>query len=293
MVEKKTAPIAVIVVNYKTPDLTRNALVALCNSTILPEQIIVVDNNSNDGLVELVRKDFARVEIIVNAKNVGFAKANNQAIRNVVKQPFIWLLNSDTETGRESLEQLYTYMEAHPRVAVVGPQLMYPGGEFQSVGGYFPSISSVFSYLLPVVAILPKKMRYQMKGVALYPQPLSVEVKDLDYVTGAACLLRKEALDEVGMLAEDYFMYFEETDLCFRLKKAGWKIRAINTDPVMHIYGGSFKTKYDSYRLKLFLQSLEIFVKKNYTGLKKWVMILEIKILGPLSLVLKKLKSIL
>ncbi|MBP9732121.1 MAG: glycosyltransferase family 2 protein [Candidatus Magasanikbacteria bacterium] len=293
MKEKNSVPVSVVIVHYKTLEFTQKALHALYDSTVIPAQVIVVDNNSHDGLVESVKKDFPQVEIIVNTENIGFAKANNQAMRNVVKQPFIWLLNSDTETGTDSLAQLYMYIEAHPRVAAVGPQLVYPTGEFQSVGGYFPSVSNIFSYFLPVGAIFPKKMRFRVKSIALYPQTLSVDAKNLDYVTGAACLLRKEAVDQVGMLAEEYFMYFEETDLCFRFKRAGWEVCVINTDPVMHVYGGSFKTKYDSRRLKLFIESLEMFVTKNYTGLKKWIMIFEIKMLGSLSMVLKRLKSVL
>lgn len=293
MENKKIVSVSVIIVNYKTPELTRKALMALYNSSVTPAQVIVVDNNSNDGLVEKIKTEFPDVLIIENHENIGFAKANNQAIKSVVDQSFVWLLNSDTETGIKSLGNLYEYITAHPRVAVVGPQLVYPTREFQSVGGYFPSPSNVFLYLLPFTIFFPKRLRYKLKSIALYPQPVSVEGKELDYVTGAACLLRKEALDEVGMLGEDYFMYFEETDMCFRFKQAGWEVRVINTDPVMHVYGGSFKTKYDPRRLTLFLESMQIFIKKNYTGTRKWIMIFEIKILGPISSVCKRLKSIL
>lgn len=293
MIEQKIVPVSVIIINYKTPELTINAIRALYKSTVIPAQIILVDNCSNDGCVDKVRKFFPSISIIENLNNVGFAKANNKAIREVVNQPFVWLLNSDTETGPKSLEMLYEYIIRYPKLAAVGPQLVYPTRELQSVGGFFPSLSNVFLYLLPLTFFFPKKIRRRFKTLALYPQPIPQEGKELDYVTGAACFLRKAALEQVGVLAEDYFMYFEETDLCFKLKQAGWGVRVVNTDPVMHIYGGSFKTRYDSHRLKLFLESLQIFVKKNYIGFRKWAIISEIKVLGPLSLVLKKLKSIL
>ena len=112
-------------------------------------------------------------------------------------------------------------------------------------------------------------------------------------MTGAASLLRRKALDEVGLMPEDYFMYFEETDMCFRMKKAGWQVKAIDCEPVMHVYGGSFRTKHDSRRLSLFQESLVMFVKKNYTGLKKSIILLEVFLFGRLSILLKGLKVLL
>jgi len=137
---------------------------------------------------------------------------------------------------------------------------------------------------------LPLNIKRKIKALGLYPQPIPDSGLELDYVTGAAMFLRKKTLDEVGLLGEDYFMYFEETDLCWRMKKAGWKVVAINTDPVMHVYGGSFKTKYDRKRLKLFLESLMIFVRKNYKGIKKYIILLEVLSLGRLSIALKSFK---
>lgn len=291
MENKQTVPVSVIIVNYKTKELTYKALMSLYGSSVLPREIIVVDNHSEDGLIEAVKKDFPEVIVVVNKENLGFAKANNRAIREYSTQPYIWLLNSDTETGEKSLEELYTYMSEHQEVGALSPQLIYPTGEWQSVGGYFPTISNVFTYLIPITIFLPKKNRQRLKTIALFPQPLLKDGIELDYVTGAACMLRKEALEEVGLLAEDYFMYFEETDLCFRLKSAGWQVRAINTDPVLHIYGGSFKTKYDEKRLRLFLNGLRIFIKKYIKGLSRLVMMGQIMCLGSISLWLKRLKS--
>lgn len=290
---KNKVPVSVIVVNYKTKDYTLSALRALFASSVLPEQVILVDNNSQDGSLEAIQAAFPDIEYIANTVNTGFARANNQAIRDLATEPFIWLLNSDTETGRQSLEQLYTYIKSHPKVGAVGPQLVYPTGAFQSIGGYFPTPSNVLRYLIPFGWFLPVAVKRKLKNIALFPQPVPTDGIRLDYVTGAASLLRKQALDEVGLLAEDYFMYFEETDLCYRLKWAGWDIIAIDTEPVMHVYGGSFKTKYDKRRLGIFLESLIIFAKKHYTGWKKWAIIAEVKLFGPISLVLKRVKNVL
>ena len=290
---ENTLPVSVIVVSFNTKELTRKALRALFNTSKLPAQVVVVDNDSKDGSVDMVKEEFPEVVVIENKENLGFAKGNNVAIRQLASQPYIWLLNSDTETGKNSLELLVEYIEKHPEVGALGPQMLYPNGELQSVGGYFPSIVNVFYYLLPLVFFLPRVWRCRLKSIALFPQPIPDGGLDLDYVTGAASLLRRKALDEVGLMPEDYFMYFEETDMCFRMKKAGWQVKAIDCEPVMHVYGGSFRTKHDSRRLSLFQESLVMFVKKNYTGLKKSIILLEVFLFGRLSILLKGLKVLL
>jgi len=282
--------VSIIIVNYNTRELVRRALDALYYSSILPEQIIIVDNNSSDGSAEMIKKEFSEVALIESKENLGFAKANNLAIRKFANQTYVWLLNSDTETGKNSLKELFDFMEGNKKVGAIEPSLVYPNGGWQSVGGYFPSARNVFLYLFPFSYFLPLNIKRKIKALGLYPQPIPDSGLELDYVTGAAMFLRKKTLDEVGLLGEDYFMYFEETDLCWRMKKAGWKVVAINTDPVMHVYGGSFKTKYDRKRLKLFLESLMIFVRKNYKGIKKYIILLEVLSLGRLSIALKSFK---
>jgi hypothetical protein len=284
-------PVSVVISTYKTREVTLKALAALFATAPLPAQVILIDNCSNDGSVEVYKQAYPQVEYVVNEKDLGFAGSNNRAIRDFTTQPYIWLLNSDTETGQHSLEQLYQYMEVHPNVGAVGPQLIYPNGTLQSTGGYFPSPLNVFLYLFPISKFLPKSVKKKIKQIALFPQPIPEEGLELDYVTAAAVLLRKKALDEAGLLAEDFYMYFEETDLCLRLKKRGWKRTVISTEPVMHIYGGSFKTQFDKRRLKLTLQSLVLFIKKNYIGWRRYVMLFEIFLLGDFSLLVKRLKN--
>lgn len=289
---QQKVPVSVIIVSFNTRDLTRKALIALRNSSILSEQIIVVDNNSEDGSAEMIKKEFPEAILFESRGNLGFAKANNLAIKDLANQPYIWLLNSDTETGRSTLKELFEYMRDHHDVGALSPLLIYPDGKLQSVGGFFPNIYNVFLYMFPISYFFSLFLRKRLKTIALYPQSMPNTGMKLDYVTGAAMFLRKEALDNAGLLGEEYFMYFEEVDLCWRFKKAGWKVMAVNSDPVTHVYGGSFKTKYDRKRLKLFLESLMIFVRKNYKGIKKHIILSEVLLLGRLSIALKSLKKI-
>jgi len=284
-------PVSVVIVHYKTLDLTRKALLALFASISLPEQVIVVDNNSEDGIDIMIKKEFPEVLIIVSKENLGFAKGNNLALRQCAKSKYVWLLNSDTETGKKTLFELCSFLDSHNKVGAVGPSLAYPDGSMQSPGGYFPSGCNVLRYLLPIGYLFPILWRQRLKDMALYPQILPPEGLELDYATGAALMVRQEVLKDVGLLPEDYFMYFEETDLCFRMKRKGWKVMALKTEPVMHVYGGSFKTKYDPRRLKIFLDSLKLFVHKNYIGLKKFIILSEVFIFGRFSVWLKGIKN--
>lgn len=287
-----SAAVTVIIVSFNTKELTRRALQALLVSSVTPDKVIVVDNNSADGSADMVAATFPTVQLIRNTHNVGFAKANNQAIQ-LATTPYVWLLNSDTETGRRSLEQLVTYMEAHPRVAALGPQLVYPDGSLQSVGGYFPTVTNVFHYLFSTKTFLPTALRRSLRSIALYPQPLPGEGTVVEYVTGSALLLRRAALQECGMLAEEYFMYFEEADLCLRLGQRGWQCAVVDTEPVMHVYGGSFASARSPRRLTLFLESLCIFARKNYTGLTRALILLQVVLFGRLSIFLKsKMRSV-
>jgi GT2 family glycosyltransferase len=289
--DKKIVPVTVVVVSFNTRELTRKAILALRDSVVLPEEIIVVDNNSTDGSKEMITEDFPEIRLVTNSENLGFARANNLAIGLAKEAKYVWLLNSDTEAGLKTLGELYDYMEANEKIGALEPQLVYPDSSGQSVGGFFPGILNVFLYLLPLFYFFPASFKRRLKSLALYPQELPVVGLELDYVTGAAMFLRKAALDQVGLLGEDYFMYFEETDLCWRLGRAGWQVRAIKTDPVMHVYGGSYKGRYDAKRLKIFLDSLKIFVKKYYSGPRKYIILAEVFLLGRLSLWIKQHKN--
>ena len=284
-------PVSVVIVNFNTKVLTCNALRALYRSSKLPEQVIVVDNDSHDDSVASIKQEFPEVILIETHKNLGFAGGNNRGVKEVANQPYIWLLNSDTETGEKSLEQLYNYISSHSEVGAVGPQLVYPTRALQSVGGYFPTFFNVLYYLLPFTYFFPKKIRENFHSIALYPQVVPAGGLNPDYVTGAALMVRKEVIDQVGLMPEEYFMYFEETDWCYQMRKAGWQLTVVGCEPVMHVYGGSFKTKYDARRLNMFLGSLRRFVKKNYSGVKKYLILAELFLLGQISIYLKILKS--
>ncbi len=282
--------ISTIIVSYNTKELTRKCLASLFASDLLPGEVIVVDNNSSDGSAQMVKEEFPNVHLVTNKENVGFAKANNQAIKEATGK-YIFLLNSDTEIGAKTLRQMHDFLEANGNVAGVVPQLVYPDKSWQSVGGYFPTFFNVFRYLIPFPFLFPAAVRKKLKDIAIFRQETPAQGLELDYITGAAAMFRKSVLDEVGLLGEEYFMYFEETDLCWRVRRAGYGLMAIKTDSLVHVYGGSYKGRYDSKRIGIFLESLQIFVKKNYSGIKRASILLEIRLLKNISLKIKSLRQ--
>jgi len=279
--------VAAIVASYNTRDFTRVALLSLKKSEYPLSQIIVVDNASVDGSVEMVAQEFPEVRLIKNQTNVGFARACNQGIALCTTETYIWLVNSDAEVHPQTLTTLVAYLDHHKRVGMLGPVLYYPDGSLQSSGGFFPSFFNVFRYLLPIASLFPQAFRKRLRDMALYPQVIPEEGFVVDYATGAACVLRKNALEDVGVLAEEYFMYFEETDLAWRMHQKQWEVRIIPTPPVVHVYGGSYKRKHDPKRLHIFLRSLSLFVQKNYHGVSRLSILFLIRILGPFSVALK------
>lgn len=288
MTKNNILPVSVIIVNFNTKVLTESAISSVYNGTYLPKEIILVDNNSTEKGVDDIKKRFPEIILIKNSENIGYARANNMAIKEVSSQSYLWLLNSDTEIGSNTLKQLYDFMEGNHDVGIISPQLVYPNGEFQSVGGFFPSIINIVLHFIPVHKVLPVNIKKKFKLMGVLGQQIDGKFI-LDYVTGAALFLRMSITEKTGLLVEDFFMYFEETDLCWRVKKMGFKIYAINTSPVMHIHGASFKNKYDIKRLQLFNQSLIKFIHKNYKGIVKSIMLIELFLLGGISIRIKSL----
>lgn len=282
-----SVPVSVIIVSFNTKDLTRKALEALFRSDAQPKQVIVVDNASSDGSADMVRAEFPNVTVVSNAENKGFAEANNQGLA-LTDQPYVWFLNSDTETGIKTLGQLVEYMEVYPRIGAVGPQLVYPNGSLQSVGGFFPTTINVFLYFIPIHKLLPDRIVRKLRLIGVSPQLIPKDGLNIDYATGAALFVRKKAVDRVNGFPTHYFMYFEETDLCYRLQQNGWEIKVIDVEPVMHVAGGSYKTQYDRRRLKAFISGLRTFTRTNYRGVKKMFILTECAFLASISMFLKR-----
>lgn len=228
--------LGIVIVHYNTAGLLRGCLSSLRGCT-LPHRVVVVDNASTDDAVETVRREFPQVLLLANPENYGFARAANQGLRTLgfpeAEAPnYALLLNPDTRVEEGALEALVAFMEAHPEVGAAGPRLLNPDGSIQENAFTFPTLLMSFFDFFPIHGRLyrsPLNGRYrQMYGDSPFP---------IDHPLGACLLLRREALSQVGLLDEGYFMYVEEVDLCYRLKQAGWKVYHVPAARVLH-YGG-------------------------------------------------------
>lgn len=227
----KKFDLSIIIVNYNT-----KALLKQCLESIFNYKVIVVDNGSGDGSAEMVKKDFSKVKLIVNKKNLGFAKANNQALQQAQSE-YVLFLNSDTIVPKETIPKLLSYLEKHPEVGVVTPKLELRSGEIDpDCHRGFPQPWAAFCYFSGLEKLFPKS-----KFFGQYHQTwknLNV-VHEIDSCCGAFMLARKKILDEVGGFDESYFFYGEDLDLCYRIKQKGWKIIYYPKAKAIHYKGVS------------------------------------------------------
>jgi N-acetylglucosaminyl-diphospho-decaprenol L-rhamnosyltransferase len=183
-------------------------------------EVVVLDNASEDGSAEAVRERHPGVRVIAQQHRAGFGANHNTLIRATSRR-YVYVLNEDTTSEDWGLERMVAYLDANPRVAALGPRLVYPDGRPQASAWRFPG---------PAVAALG----LLTLGRAGVKQSGGAAVRDVDWVMGAAILLRREALDEVGLFDEGFFIYSEETDLCRRLRGAGWQVRYFPGVTVVH-----------------------------------------------------------
>jgi len=198
-------------------------------------EVIVVDNGSMDGSVETLYRQFPWVQVIANEQNVGFIRGSNQGIR-ASRGRYVLLLNPDTEVVGDALSLMVDYMQGHVGVGATGPQLRYPDGSIQSSRRRFPTLATAFLESTILQQWFPNNR--VLDQYYINDQPAD-DVQEVDWVTGACILLRREAIEQVGLLDESVFMYSEELDWCRRAKSVGWRVVYLPTAQVIHHEGKS------------------------------------------------------
>lgn len=221
-------------------------------------EIIVVDNASTDNTIGVAQRDFPEVELIISETNRGFAAANNLGIQKSRGQ-YIFFLNPDTIVRSRSLDSLINFMDENKDVGVCGPKLLNLDGSFQESIRGIPTFRAAlhrhtaFKYLYIFKGMYRK---WVMRDHAYDKQT------DVDQVMGAALMTRRSIIDQVGAMDERFFMYYEEVDLCYRIKKAGWRIVYVPESEITHI-GGSSSGQIPAEKRIMALTSLLKFFKKH------------------------------
>lgn len=216
--------LSIIIVSWNVRDLLGDCLRSIAAGRgDLELEVIIVDSGSSDGTPQMVEEAFGQeafpVRLIARPDNVGFPKGNNIGIRQA-QGHYILLLNPDTEIVGDALQVMVSYLEENGDVGVVGPQLRNPDGSVQSSRRRFPSLATAFWESTWLEPWAPQRLleRYYVLDRA------DDAPGDVDWVVGASLLTRREVVEQVGLLDEDYFMYSEELDWCRRIKDAGWRV---------------------------------------------------------------------
>ncbi len=255
--------LSVVIVNWNVRELLRRCLRSVLASqrlSGLAAEVIVVDNASSNGSTEMVKEEFPQVRLIANEENLGFTRANNQGIV-ASEGRYILLLNPDTEVLGDALGAMVEYMDAHPDVGALGPMLLNPDGSVQSSRRRFPTLATAFLESTVFQWELSRDNRV-LRRYYVFDRP-DDEVQEVDWVTGACILMRREAIEEVGPLDEGFFMYSEELDWCRRAKERGWKVIYLPEAKVVH-YGGKSSEQVVPFRHIQFQRSKIIYFRKHY-----------------------------
>lgn len=254
--------VSIIIVNWNAREYLRKCLTdVFAADSQQGYEVLLVDNASTDGSVECVQREYPLIEMIANKENVGFSRANNQGIRQSQGE-YILLLNPDTKIQPHAIHLLFDFLSIHPEAGIVGPRLLNLDGSVQTSCYPFPTPARELWRLLHLDRIYPFGSYDQSEWNLTQP-------REVDSLQGACLLIRREVFDQIGLLDEDYFMYTEEIDFCYRAKKAGWKVVWLPTAEVIHYGGQSTRQAAASMFLELYRSKLQFF-RKHHGRLAVW-----------------------
>ncbi len=255
--------ISVILISYNTIEMTKDALNHLFASLRNFEmEVIVIDNDSKDNSADILRSEYPQITLIENKKNVGFGRANNQALP-YIKGRYVLLLNTDAFVEADTISKTIQHMDANPQCGILGVKLLGRDGELQPSCRYFPTPWNLFLHRTGLSRIFRHaKMVDDMAWD-------HASVRDCDWVPGCYYLIRKDVIDQVGLFDPRYFLYSEEIDHCFAAKGAGWKVTYFPHSSVVHIGGESAKSDGEITSSGRQLSSLQIesellYFRKNH-----------------------------
>ena len=255
--------ISVIIVNYNVREFLNNALISLTKALEgYSAEIFVVDNASDDGSVELVQRNFPDVHLIANTSNVGFAKANNQAL-SLSKGKYLLLLNPDTLVQENTFENLLSFFSAHADAGMLGCKILNPDGSLQlSCRRSFPTPWTAFTKTFGLSTLFPKSKLFARYNLTYLDPDQTYEV---DAVSGSFMMVTRDVYDKIGGLDETFFMYGEDLDWCFRVQRSGRKVYYVPAVSIIHYKGESTKRS-DIDELNVFYNAMRLFVRKHHTG---------------------------
>jgi len=254
--------LSVIIVNYNVRAFLENALISIGKAMEgIDGEIIVADNASDDGSVEMMRGKFPNVTLIANEQNVGFAAANNQAFLHSRGEYFL-LINPDTIVQEDTFRVMIDFLDTHPEVGLAGCRILNPDGTLQlACRRSFPTPWVALTKIMGLSTLFSHSRIFGRYNLAYLDPDKTYEV---DAVSGSFMFVRRKAIEHVGILDDQFFMYGEDLDWCYRIKKAGWKIYYVHSTQIVHYKGQSVRRS-DIDDVKLFYHAMRLFVKKHFS----------------------------
>ena len=290
--------LSIIIVSYNTKELLVDCLKSIQKALqFISAEVFVVDNNSSDRTVSLIKKKFPKIKLIANKQNLGFSKANNQAIREA-QGKYILILNPDTRLMSDTIIKMIDFMQDNPQVAVSTCKVELPNGQLdRDCRRHFPTPWRAFCHFAGLSKIFATSQILDQYYYGYLPDDHQHEI---DSCAGAFMMVRKSAIAEVGLFDEDFFFYGEDLDWCYRFKEAGFKIVYTPITKIIHYKGAASGMKSTSAHLTKAtreskkkaiaesIRAMELFYKKHFTSqypfFITWLVILGIKILGQIRL---------
>ena len=268
--------ISVIIVNYNTKDLTIQCLNSVFRQKSVKVEVIVVDNSSSDDSVSAIKKLYPHILLLENKKNLGFARANNQAIERS-QGKFVLLLNSDTVLPEDdALFKMFQFLLNNPRVGIAGGKILKQGGTLDWPCKRSFQTPPIFFYRsLKLDKFFPHSKRFGKYHLTYLNED---EQHEVDAITGAFFMIRRETIQEIGLLDENLFMYSEDMDWCYRAKEHGWKVYYYPEVKVLHYKSESSKKK--SYQMIYWWYYSTWYVYKKHTAQKYNFLINYLVLLG-------------
>lgn len=258
--------VSIVIVNWNTRDVLRGCLRSIFEQTKdISFEVVVIDNASTDGSPDMVRTEFPSVILIDNTVNKGFAAANNQGLVRMAGR-YALLLNPDTIILDGAIQRCVALADAEPDIGVLGCQVLEDEHTIQKTGFSFPSVWTLFLINSRLMRLMPRSRLLGKPELGWWDRRSD---QDIDIISGMFMLVRREAIEQVGIMDEAYFVYGEEADWCYRFAKAGWRRHFTTAARIIHLDGGSKSTSQVSARM--------------YVQLQKSMMIYARKHLGPLS----------
>lgn len=225
--------LSIVVLNYKTKGLLKQCLRGILDAQLpVPYEVIVVDNASGDGSVEMMREAFPDIQLVVSPRNVGFAAGMNLGFQKATGE-YLMTLNTDVAIFGHAVMTLIAYLDGHPRVGIVGPRLINPNGTVQWSCCEFPSRWIPLLRRSPIGFFPPAKKKLRKFLMSDWDHR---DNRAVDWVLGGCMVIRRQALDNVGGFDERFFLYIEDVDLCRRMWAEGWAVHYVGTAEMVHYH---------------------------------------------------------